>query len=187
MTKNKRETFYQDEQEERTSEDHRKDSLKSLNAEIEELKEALETAQRKELENREALQRERADFVNYKKRVDRDRENSAQDYKIKILKRYLPILDDMQLALKNRPATFEEGQKWIEGMDLILRKFETINQNEGLEQIDAENVPFDPNYHEAITMEDAPDVPSGYVIGVVKNGYKIGDRIIEHAKVRVAK
>ncbi len=187
MTKNKRETPNQGYQEETNSDTSQKDSLTSLAEEVEQLKEALETAQRKELENLEALQRERADFKNYMKRVDRERESNAQEYKIKILKNYLPVLDDLQLAMRNQPATLEEGQKWIEGMDLILRKFETINKNEGLEQIDAENVPFDPIYHEAISMEDTPDVPSGTVIDVLKNGYKIGDRIIRHAMVRVAK
>lgn len=187
MTKNKKETTQQDHLAEEIHEPSQEPSLTSLNEEIEKLKEALETAQRKEHENLDALLRERADFMNYKKRIDRERESNAQEYKIKILKKYLPILDDMQLAMRKQPSTFEEGQEWIKGMDLILRKFETINENEGLERIDAENVPFDPNFHEAISVEDVPDIASETVVDVLQNGYKIGDRVIRHAMVRVAK
>jgi molecular chaperone GrpE len=82
----------------------------------------------------------------------------------------LPVMDDLERALANRPA----GNTWADGLVLILRKFQTILETEGLTRIEAEGKPFDPNFHEAISNEPADGVESGYVIAVVQNGYMLG-------------
>ncbi len=156
-------------------------------AEVDEMKEKLHRSQQKEKENLESWQRERADFINYKKRIDREQEILQQNYKAELLKKYLVILDDLELAMRNKPEEGEDPTNWIRGIELILRKFESINQNEGLKKIEAEGQEFDPRYHQAISHEEDPNVESGKIIEVLQNGYMLGDRVIRPALVRVAK
>jgi len=103
-----------------------------------------------------------------------------------IIKKYLVILDDIDLALKNKPKD-NEGAAWAEGVILIARKLQAIIESEGIERINADNVPFDANLHEAISSEENPDVESGHIIEVVRQGYKLGDRILRPAMVRVSR
>jgi molecular chaperone GrpE len=134
----------------------------------------------------EGWQRERADFANFKKRIERDQAQMAQSMSGNIIKKYLVVLDDLDRALKNRP-TDQEGAKWAEGIDLIYRKLQTILENENVKRIPVETELFDPNIHEAISHEDSPDHKSGQVIEVLQHGYMIGDRVLRPALVRVAK
>jgi molecular chaperone GrpE len=134
----------------------------------------------------EGWQRERAEFQNYRRRMERDQAQSTLNITGQVIKKYLVILDDIERALKTRPAQ-GEGAAWSEGVELIYRKLQTILENEGVERIPAEGQPFDPNLHEALTHEESPDHESGQVIAVVQQGYKIGDRVLRPALVRVAK
>ncbi len=131
-------------------------------------------------------QRERAEFQNYRRRVERDQAQDKLNVTGQVIKKYLVILDDIERALKTRPAQ-GEGASWSEGVELIYRKLQTILENEGVERIPAEAQLFDPAIHEALTHEDSPDHESGQVIEVVQQGYKIGDRVLRPALVRVAK
>ncbi len=146
----------------------------------------LEKVRNESREYFEGWQRERADFANYKKRIERDQTLMAQSVNGTIIKKYLVIMDDLERALKNRPVE-PEGAKWAEGIDLIYRKFQTILENENVKRIPAEETEFDPNFHEAISHEDSPDHESGQVIEVLQQGYTIGDRVLRPALVRVAK
>ncbi len=150
--------------------------------ELESLKKELETAQARAAENLDGWQRSQAEFVNYRNRMQRDQETARVTMKADILRRVLPVLDDMERALSNRPA----GDAWAEGLELIARKFQNILEAEGLVRIPAEGQPFDPNFHEAVSHEPSDDVESGYVIGVIQNGYMLGERVIRPAMVRVA-
>lgn len=136
--------------------------------------------------NLEGWQRERAEFVNFKKRIEREQSQQRQYLTGEVIKKYLVILDDLDLALKNKPKD-GEGAAWSEGIMLISRKLQTIIESEGVERIFENNIPFDPNLHEAISNEENPDVESGNIIEVVRQGYKIGDRILRPAMVRVAR
>jgi molecular chaperone GrpE len=150
--------------------------------EIEALQKQLEEAQAKAAENLDGWQRAQAEFINYKNRVQRDRELDYASMKGDIIKKVLPVLDDMERALANRP----DGSSWANGMELIVRKFQNILASEGLKRIEATGQPFDPNFHEAISSEPNEDVESGHVIEVVQNGYILGERVIRPAMVRVA-
>ncbi|NMB59771.1 MAG: nucleotide exchange factor GrpE [Chloroflexi bacterium] len=154
-------------------------SNESLSAELEKVR-----AQSQEYF--EGWQRERADFANYKKRIERDQIQMAQIVNGNIIKKYLVVMDDLERALKARP-TEGEGAKWAEGIDLIYRKFQNILENENVKRIPADAAEFDPNLHEAISHEDSPDHESGQVIEVLQQGYMIGDRVLRPALVRVAK
>ena len=151
-------------------------------AEIEALQKQLEEVRAKATENLDGWQRAQAEFINYKNRVLRDREQDYVSMKGDILKKVLPVLDDLERALANRP----EDSSWANGMELIARKFQNILEAEGLKRIEAKGKPFDPNFHEAISSEPNEDVESGHVIEVVQNGYLLGDRVVRPAMVRVA-
>ena len=151
-------------------------------AEIEALQEQLQEAEAKAAENLDGWQRAQAEFINYKNRVQRDREMDYASMKGDIIKKMLPVLDDMERALANRP----DGDSWANGMELIARKFQNILETESVKRIEATGQPFDPNFHEAISSEPNDDVESGYVIEVVQNGYMLGERVIRPAMVRVS-
>ena len=151
-------------------------------AEIEALQKQLEEAQAKAAENLDGWQRAQAEFINYKNRVQRDREMDYLSMKGDIIKKILPVLDDLERSLAHRP----EGNSWANGMELIARKFQNILESEGVKPIDATGQLFDPNYHEAISSEPSEDVESGHIIEVVQNGYMLGERVIRPAMVRVA-
>lgn len=146
----------------------------------------LEILKNKSLENFEGWQRERADFLNYKKRIEREQLSLKNFIIADIVKKYLAVLDDMDLAFKNRP-TCSDCQDWANGIGLIHQKLKTTLENEGIEPIPADGLEFDPNVHEAITQIDSPDHESGTVVEVMRQGYKIGDRIIRPALVIVAR
>lgn len=130
--------------------------------------------------------RERADFSNYRKRIERDQVLQAQNIKGEVIKKYLVILDDLGRALKSKP-TGTDSASWADGIELIAHKLTNILDVEGIKRIPAESEEFDPTRHEAITHEDSPDHSSGQIIAVVQEGYTLGDRVIRPALVRVAR
>ena len=158
------------------------ENTEQLSAEIDALKRQLEESEAKLAESVQGWQRATADFQNYKKRIERDNEMNYASMKGDILKKVLPALDDLERALQNRPV----DDPWANGIELIARKFQTILENEGVKRIEALGAEFDPNFHEAISHEPADGTQSGHVIGVVQNGYMIGERVIRPAMVRVA-
>lgn len=155
--------------------------------EFEALKTQLAELQAKSDEYLEGWKRALADYDNLKKRIERDRIQDIQNIKADIIKEFLPVVDDLELALQNRPAD-SVGGAWAGGIELIVRKLHGILQAEGLQRIEAEGQPFDPTFHEAISQEQVDGMESGIVIGVVKNGYTIGEdkRVIRPAVVRVS-
>lgn len=142
----------------------------------------LTEAQNKAQEYLDALQRERADFVNYRRRVEQEKEQMAQWMTGETLKKILPVLDDLELALANRPA----GEPWADGIELVYRKFQSILEKEGIVRIEAEGKPFDPNLHEAVMQEASETHASGTVIAVLRQGYLHGERVLRPSLVKVA-
>jgi molecular chaperone GrpE len=166
------------------------ESQEQANAELVELQSRLDEAESKykdleakSAENLDGWQRAVAEFQNYKKRIERDREVEKASMKGDLVKRVLPVLDDLERALQNRPAE----DAWANGIDLIKHKLQAILEAEGIQRIEAEGAVFDPNFHEAISYEPADGVESGRVIAVVQNGYMLGERVLRPAMVRVAK
>ncbi|MEB2332862.1 MAG: nucleotide exchange factor GrpE [Anaerolineaceae bacterium] len=175
MTKNKTHPYKQDAE----------DALRAegqTQPEIEALQDQLEETTTKLAESVQGWQRAQADFQNYKKRIERDNELMYASMKSDIVKKILPVLDDLERAIQNRPA----DDAWGLGIDLILRKFQNILQAEGIKRIEATGAEFDPNFHEAISHEPSDEVESHHVIEVVQNGYTLGERVIRPALVRVA-
>jgi molecular chaperone GrpE len=148
---------------------------------LDELQKQLAEAQSQAAEYKDGWQRALADFQNYKRRVDIEKEETYRNAIGSIVKRYLTIMDDLERALQNKSA-----DPWADGIELIYRKLKTILENEGLKRIEAEGQMFDPNFHEAITSEPSEEYESGQIIAVVQNGYMLGERVIRPAMVRVA-
>jgi molecular chaperone GrpE len=153
-----------------------------LSAEIDVLRKKLEEAESKTSEYKDSWLRSQAEFQNYRKRLERDNELMYISMKGDILKKVLPVLDDLERALQNRSAE----DAWASGIELVVRKFQSILESEGLKKIEALGIEFDPNFHEAISHEPTNGAQSGHVIGVVQNGYMLGERVIRPAMVRVA-
>jgi molecular chaperone GrpE len=150
---------------------------------MEALMKRLEEAEAKVAEHLDGWQRAQADFINYKSRVQRDQELMKSVMKGDIIKKFLPVLDDLERALQNRPA---DSGSWISGIELIQKKLQSILESEGMTRIEAEGQLFDPNFHEAISYEPNDAVESSHVIAVVQSGYMLGERVIRPALVRVA-
>lgn len=153
-----------------------------VQVDVDALKRQLQEAESKLAESLDGWQRSMADFQNYRKRVERDHELVKASMKGDIIRRVLPLLDDLERALQNRPA----DNAWAGGIELVVRKFQNLLDSEGLKRIDAKGAAFDPAFHEAISHEPSDDVESGHVIDVVQNGYMLGERVIRPALVRVA-
>ncbi len=149
---------------------------------VAELEKQLAETQAQAAEYKDGWQRSLADFQNYRRRVESEKAETYQNAVGSIIKRYLPILDDLERALSARPADLG----WVDGIELIYRKLKSILEAEGLKRIEAEGQMFDPNFHEAIMQEPSESHESGQVIAVVQNGYTLGERVIRPAQVRVA-
>lgn len=153
---------------------------------VEELRQRLEKAQAEANEYLDGWQRSRAEFANFKKRIEREQDETRQKVAGEILGRYLEILDDLNRALKERPVG-PDVAPWAAGIELVQRKLQLILETEGVEPIPAQGLMFDPNMHEAVTFEHSDDHKSGHVIDVIREGYRLGERILRPAQVRVAK
>ena len=157
-----------------------------MDEEYQQLEKELEQSRHQATQNLEGWQRERAEFSNYKRRIEREQSQMGQNITAEVIRKYLVILDDLERALKARP-TEGEGAAWAQGVELIYRKLQNVLEAEGVLRIQAETEVFNPNIHEAISHEESPDHESGDIIEVVQQGYKIGERIIRPALVRVAR
>jgi molecular chaperone GrpE len=152
---------------------------------LELLKAALEASEVKAAEYLDGWQRAKAEFTNYRKRQERERELARFETVGRVAKRYLPIVDDVERALSERPKE-GEGATWYEGIELIYRKLMNILEAEGVTLIEAEGEIFDPNLHEAVLQTESNEHESGEVIEVLQTGYKMGDRVLRPATVRIA-
>ena len=129
-------------------------------------------------------QRSAADFSNFKRRTDEEREAQAQFSTAILISKLLSVLDDFDRALDNAPEDVPES--WLEGVRLVERKLRGVLESEGVTAIEAEGLPFDPTLHEAVVHEDTRDHPDNQVIGEVQRGYRLHDRLIRPSLVRVA-
>ena len=155
---------------------------------MDQLRSELEQALAKSEEYLQGWQRERAEFFNYKKRMERDQSQGSQNAIGNALRRYLDIADDLARALKNKNRPSEgDGAIWAEGIDLIYRKMLGAFEADGVKMMDTDSKYFDPNLHEAISHEDSPDHESGQIIEIIQPGYTLGDRVLRPARVRVAR
>jgi molecular chaperone GrpE len=178
----------QDEEGFETTEETNKEEMVTMSREeYEALQQELATAREDAVENMNAKLRTLADFSNYKKQLDREKAQMRQTITGEVTKKYLPVLDDISLALKNRPVDVEVAA-WSAGIELVAKKLNTILEQLGIEPVAKENDAFDPTCHEAISSEESPDHDSEVIIEVMQQGYKLADgRVLRPALVRVSR
>lgn len=146
----------------------------------------LESIQAQADEYLDGWQRARAEFANYKRRIEREQAEARDRIAGNTLIRFLGVMDDLERALKDRPSD-GDAASWAEGIELIYRKLSALFIAEGVEEILADGTSFDPALHEALSHEESDDHSEGQVIEVVQRGYRMGDRVLRPALVRVAK
>ena len=177
-------------QEHRTRAQERIDELDvsptKLVAEIEALRGELEATKARAEEYLAGMQRERAEFSNYRRRTTEEREQMLGLAGEDLIRKVLAIADDFDLAIDNRPAELADDS-WVEGVAAIDRKLRTLLDSEGVSQIEAvPGTPFDPRAHEAIANVPGTGRAEGEIVDVVRRGYKLRDRVIRPALVAVA-
>ena len=150
----------------------------SLEAKIAELEAAAAEAKDRHL-------RLAADFDNLKKRSRQEQLETIKHASAELISRLLPGLDDLHKALDHKPEGLDEA--WVKGVELSVRKLEEALGAHGLEAIDAAGKPFDPSVHEAIGHEESAEHPEDTVMQVLRPGYRIRDRVVRPALVKVAR
>jgi molecular chaperone GrpE len=157
-----------------------------LLADIEKLKAELEDARAKAEEYLAGLQRERAEFANYKRRTAEEREAMLGLAGEDLIRKVLALADDFDLAIEARPAAIATDP-WVEGVVAIDRKLRALLESEGVSQIVATpGTPFDPREHEAIANVPGTGRPEGEIVSEIRRGYRLRDRVVRPALVMVA-
>jgi molecular chaperone GrpE len=158
----------------------------ALTAQIESLTAARDDATRMAEEYLTALQRERAEFQNFKRRTTEERMRDAGLAGEDLIRKVLTVADDFDRAIEARPASIADDP-WFEGIAAIDRKLRALLESEGVTTIDASpGRPFDPREHEAIANVPSPDRPDGEIVEEIRRGYRLRDRVIRPALVAVA-
>lgn len=149
------------------------------------LEEQLTAAQRKAQENLEGWQRTLAEFQNYRRRMDRDLQESYQRASVDMLMKLLPIIDDFERGMADIPDEIK-GSAWLGGIELIHRKFLKLLDDLEVAVIDPVGEPFDPSRHEAVGADEHAEAESGHVTVTLQKGYAYRERVLRPALVRVA-
>ncbi len=126
-----------------------------------------------------------ADFENFKKRARQDQLETIQHASAELITRLLPGLDDLHKALEHSPKGID--QSWLRGVELSVRKLEDAFGAHGLEAIKAVGAPFDPKLHEAVGHEESREHPEDTVVAELRRGYRIRDRVVRPALVKLAR
>ena len=133
---------------------------------------------------RDQLLRLRAEFDNFRKRMERERTQMSARATEDAVRDFLPIVDDLERALA--ADTGDAGSAFHQGVQMIYRQMVEVLRRRGLEPIETVGQDFDPNIHEAVAYEPAAGRREGEIIGELRRGYRIGDRLVRPAMVRVA-
>ena len=158
----------------------------ALLKQIESLKGELETARADNDELLAALQRERAEFQNFRRRTQEERLRELGLAGEDLIRKVLGVADDFDRAIDARPATIAQDP-WVEGIAAIDRKLRQLLESEGVSAIGAvAGTPFDPREHEAIANVPNTGHPDGHIVEEVRRGYRLRERVIRPALVAVA-
>ncbi len=157
-----------------------------LSAELDAVKAELAATKAQADEYLAALQRERAEFTNFRRRTAEQREAELGLAGEDLIRKVLVLADDFDRAIDARPAELE-GSAWAEGITAIDRKLRALLDSEGVSPIDASaGRPFDPREHDAIANVPGTGHPEGAIVDEVRRGYRLRDRVIRPALVAVA-
>ena len=141
--------------------------------------------QRERDELHDRLLRKSAEFDNYRKRVEKERREHAEWASADVLADVLGVVDDFERALAAEAPP--EARSYLAGFELIHRQLNELLRKRGVTAIDALGTDFDPHLHQAVAYDESPGAREGEVIGELRKGYKLGDRLLRPSMVRVAK
>jgi len=164
------------------SEEQRTDAVNNDNSKtVSDTEKVLAELKAKVETNLAGWQRAQADFVNYKKRSEQEKEEVVKYANSALVRNILPILDDFERAVGSLPDDLK-GHSWVDGVKIIERKLHTLLESQGLTPIKAIGEPFDPRFHDAVRQEKGPE---GIVVAEAARGYKFLDRVIRPSQVAV--
>src|SRR5438477_6371940 len=126
-----------------------------------------------------------ADSDNYKKRMRQEQLDTMQHASAELIHRLLPVLDDLHNVLDHRPKGIDES--WLKGIELSVRKLEEALGTHGLQPIESVGSRFDPKLHEAVGEEESAEHPEDTVVSELRRGYRLRDRVVRPALVKVAR
>ncbi len=171
-------------------EDNQEDIIKETDAPIADLGPgpAVDTEEvvRQRDEYYDLLLRKSAEFDNYRKRIERERQTLSDTVAADLLGDLLPLVDDLERALGAEPGT-EGVEAFRRGVELIHRQLTDLLRKRGVRPIAAVGADFDPHYHQAVVHEAAEGRREGEIIEEFRRGYMLGDRLLRPSMVKVAK
>ena len=164
------------------------EELDSVNTDEELLDQTSEIDELKKLadENWEKVLRLQAELENLRKRTLKDVESASKGSIERVFQEILPIMDSFELGVKVDTSTKEGVETFIEGQTATFKLFQSVLDKFLIETINPENMKYDPELHEVISMQDSDDTESGYIIEVIQKGYRLKNRLLRPARVIVS-
>ncbi|MEI8185346.1 MAG: nucleotide exchange factor GrpE [Chlorobiaceae bacterium] len=162
----------------------------SFIARIAELEAELSKQKEQSDKYRDELMRRAADFENFRKQKEREAMMASSRALENIIRELLPVVDDVKRVLQHAPLNSEtsgEARLYIEGVELVKKNLEKWLDYKGVKAIESKGLKLDVNFHEAISQIDQPDAEPDTIIEEYQTGYLLGDKVIRHAKVIVAR
>jgi molecular chaperone GrpE len=126
-----------------------------------------------------------AEFANYRKRQEREKQQQTVRLSIEVMQKLLPIVDDLQRAIKNVPQELA-GVSWVQGIDLIAHKVESVLTEFQVVPIQALGTMFDPNFHASLMQAESDAYPAGTILEELQTGYMLGDQVLRPTLVKVS-
>ena len=160
--------------------------LRQALSEIEPLPNPIDDMERQRDEFKAMAQRAQADLVNYRRRVDEERQELRRNANADLITKFLGVVDDFERAIDMLPDDAASAG-WREGLMLVKRNLDNLLESEGVSKIEAAGKPFDPWEHEAVFHQETPDVEEGVIVSVFKDGYRLHDKVLRASHVIVAK
>ena len=142
------------------------------------------------IEERDSLQdrllRRQAEFENYRKRADRERNEYVQSASAELVRELLNVLDSFDLAIRNASSEGSAGEDMLRGLDLVYKQFLDTLGRFGLKAIEAKGQTFDPNFHQAISTVPSDEAPENTVVEEFRRGYTLNGKLLRAAMVSVS-
>ncbi len=150
------------------------------------LRDRLDESRKEAGQSLDTAQRAQAELVNFRRRTDEERIALGKYSNSRLISKLLPVVEELDLAMTHA-GTGGATSSWLEGVKLIQRKLDNLLQSEGVAEIEAMGIEFNPMEHEALGTVETTEHAPGYVAEVVRAGYRLHDRVIQPAQVMVAK
>ncbi|HVF51051.1 MAG TPA: nucleotide exchange factor GrpE [Pyrinomonadaceae bacterium] len=165
--------------------------LVATRAELRRVEIELQRSREEQRELRDKVARRQADFENYRKRLERERGETYNRVVVEVVGQLLPVVDNLQRAVaaeaSNETTESEEFRHFLHGVDLIRKQLNNVLETMGVEPVPTVGQPFDPHVHEAIAAEESVEFEPDMVTHEIVRGYRLGDKLIRPAMVKVAK